>query len=424
MTPAIPDPPLDLLTEGLEPSPLPTAVVSGSLHIIRYANPAFCRLLYLPIQQLIGHSLTEFVPNEDDCVRLLDRVFRSGQPETHTQRLEPNPNAVLWSYTMWAIGKGRPAASIVFQIAETTRFHGKTSAMNEALVLGSLRQHELREISDSENVHLLAEIEDRKRTEAALIVTQDALREAHALLADKSVLLDALVRERTAKLQETVEELEAFSYSIAHDLRAPLRSMQAFAEILLKEHAPELNADGRHFLLRIAKSAVRMDHLTRDVLNYSQVLRKNFELDPVDMQKLVLEVLDTYPLFASENAHFVLEGVLPTVMGNEAMLTQVFSNLMSNAVKFVRAGETPRIRVWSESANGMVRIFVQDFGIGIPPDQHARVFGVFEQLDKTYDGTGIGLAIVKKAIERMGGSVGLEPGPVRGTTVWFELKSA
>jgi len=200
--------------------------------------------------------------------------------------------------------------------------------------------------------------------------------------------------------------------------------MQAFAEILLAEHAAQMNADGRHFLLRIAKSAIRMDHLTRDVLNYSQISRVNLELQPVITQQLVLEVIDTYPMFAAKNTNTVLEGSLPSVMGNEAMLTQVFSNLMSNAVKFVRVDKTPRIKIWAESANGRARFFVRDAGIGIPADQHARIFGVFEQLDKTYEGTGIGLAIVKKSVERMGGTVGLTSEPGHGTTFWFELQSA
>ena len=282
------DPPLDSLTQSLEHSPLPTAVVSGPTHIVRYANSAFCRLLYLPIEQLIGRPVIELISDEEDCGRLLDRVRRSGQPESHNERLQPNPYSVLWSYTMWPIGSERPAAGIIFQVTETAQFHSKTRAMNEALVLGSLHQHELREVSETANVQLLVEIEERKLAEAASVVAKvqlagEALKlsEAFAQLGDKSLLLDALVQHRTAKLQETVAELEAFSYSIAHDLRAPLRSMQAFSEILLAEHAAQMNADGRQFLHRIAKAAIRMDHLTRDVLSYSQVLRANFELDPV-----------------------------------------------------------------------------------------------------------------------------------------------
>jgi signal transduction histidine kinase len=221
-----------------------------------------------------------------------------------------------------------------------------------------------------------------------------------------------------------VGELEAFSYSIAHDMRAPLRSLQGFSDILLNEHAVKLDAEGQGFLQRIAKSATRMDKLIQDVLNYSRVVRSESPLEPVDVAELLREIMDTYPMFATEHADIAIEEPIPAVLGNEAMLTQIFSNLIGNAIKFVPAGTKPRIRIWAEPKGDEVRLCVQDNGIGIEPDQRERIFVMFQQVSKKFEGTGIGLAIVKKAVERMGGRVGVSSEIDRGSTFWIEMQRA
>jgi PAS domain S-box-containing protein len=262
--------------------------------------------------------------------------------------------------------------------------------------------------------------------------------------------LERLVAQRTAKLQETIGELESFSYSIAHDMRAPLRSLQGFSEILLEEYEGKLDMEGQVFLRRIVMAAARMDRLIQDVLTYSRVMRGELPQDRVDVGQLLRDIVDTYPTFAPEKAEIRLEGPFPPVLGNEAMLTQVFSNLIGNAIKFVSPGVKPQIRVWTESENqvrtaisaesepgsslapeaaavaagGRVRLFVQDNGIGIATDQHEKIFGIFQQVDNRYEGTGIGLSIVKKAVERLGGKVGLQSEPGKGSTFWIELPRA
>jgi len=309
--------------------------------------------------------------------------------------------------------------------------HEATVAVNEALLLGALRQHQLREQSDDAKTVLLIEVNDRKQAQLALLESEqklqlmaDALREANRLLSDRAMLLETLVQERTATLRQTVAELEAFSYSIAHDLRAPLRSMSSFADILLREHARELNVDGHHFLRRIVRSAGLMDQLIRDVLNYGQVLRAPLASELVDVETLFVELMDTYPTFHRANANIAMEVPFPSVLGNAAMLMQVFTHLLENAVKFGRPGEKPRIKVWSESTPTHVTFYVRDNGIGIPAGQKERIFGLFEQLDQRCDGTGIGLAIVKKAVDRMGGKVGVDSELGHGSTFWVELRSS
>jgi PAS domain S-box-containing protein len=251
---------------------------------------------------------------------------------------------------------------------------------------------------------------------------QEALHEANALLTDKAQHLETLVHQRTAKLSESIGELEAFSYSIAHDMRAPLRSLQGFSDILLSDYGSQLDAKGVEFLRRIATSADRMDKLIMDVLSYSRVVREEDSLQSISVEELIHGLLETYPLFTEDKAEILLGGPFPLVLGNEAMLTQIFSNLLGNAVKFVNPGVKPRVHVWAELKGAWVRISVKDNGIGIDPDQHEKIFDIFQRVNKDFDGTGIGLAIVKKAVQRMGGQVGVLSELHHGCTFWFELR--
>lgn len=266
-------------------------------------------------------------------------------------------------------------------------------------------------------VAVTTDISERKAVE-------NTLREIHAQLADRATHLEAVVEQRTAKLRETIGELEAFSYSIAHDMRAPLRSLQGFADILLSEYTGKLDADGQDYLRRIAKSADRMDKLIQDVLSYSRVVRGDFPFEPVDLHQLLLGMIESYPVFEPAKADIMIEAPLPLAMGNEAMFTQIFSNLMGNAVKFVAPGVRPRLRIWAEPRENLVRYFVEDNGIGIAADQIEKIFAIFQRASKGYEGTGIGLAIVKKAVERMGGNVGVQSQPGQGSVFWIEVQRA
>jgi signal transduction histidine kinase len=252
---------------------------------------------------------------------------------------------------------------------------------------------------------------------------QDALHEAHEQLADRALHLEKLVQERTAKLRETVGELEVFSYSIVHDMRSPLRSMQGFAQLLIDECAP-LTATSEKYAQRIINAARRMDRLIQDVLSYSQIVRSEFPLERLAIGPLLRDITESYPQFEPPKAEIHLDGAFPIVWGNEAALTQCISNLLGNAVKFVEPGITPRVRIWSEGHGKKVRLFFRDNGIGIEKHVHEKIFQMFQRLSKAYEGTGIGLAIVEKTVRRMGGSVGLESEPGKGSTFWLELKIA
>ncbi|MGH7944147.1 MAG: ATP-binding protein [Opitutaceae bacterium] len=263
---------------------------------------------------------------------------------------------------------------------------------------------------------------------AAIAVERDrfevALRESQVQLAGHAHRLEERVHERTAELQETVSELESFSYSISHDMRAPLRAMQSFAQILSEECGEQIGPNGKDYIRRIIGASDRMDRLIQDVLTYSRVTRTELQLEPVDVTELLDGILETYPQFQNPRAQIEVRRPFPRVMANEAGLVQCLSNLIGNAIKFVAPGVTPHIEIWSETEGERVRLFVRDNGIGIEPQAHEKIFRIFYQLDRRYEGTGIGLSVVRKAAERMGGSVGLKSQLNRGSTFHLEFATA
>jgi PAS domain S-box-containing protein len=246
--------------------------------------------------------------------------------------------------------------------------------------------------------------------------------------------LQRLVAERTSKLQELVGELEHFSYSITHDMRAPLRAMRGFSELLMDLGATCPQQEQNEFLRKIMVSADRMDALIRDALNYSKSVRQELPLEAVDTGELLRGMLDTYPELQPARAHIALEGVMPIVLANQAGMTQCFSNLLQNAVKFSQPGQIPQIRIWAEprptphallgAPSGRVRIWVEDKGIGIGEKMLPRVFDMFSRGHGNYEGTGIGLALVRKVVQRMGGNVGVESQEGKGSRFWLELELA
>lgn len=244
---------------------------------------------------------------------------------------------------------------------------------------------------------------------------------------DNARLFDQLERKvssRTAKLQETISELQAFSYTVSHDLRAPLRAMQSYAQVLQQDYAERLDEVANEYLTKIVSAGGRLDRLIQDVLTYSRISRADVTLRPVNLDRLVRDIIDQYPMLQAPAGSVTIEGPLPDVLAEESSATQCFSNLLGNAVKFVPKDRIPEIRLSAEDAGPMVRVWVKDNGIGIAPEHHERIFKMFERVDpsKKYDGTGIGLAIVRRAMERMGGRVHLESTLGAGSQFCLEFK--
>jgi PAS domain S-box-containing protein len=236
--------------------------------------------------------------------------------------------------------------------------------------------------------------------------------------------LERLVGERTTKLKEMVEELEHVSYAITHDMRAPLRAMSAFASLVSERTVSWKDQETSDYCRRIQVAASRLDKLIQDALHYTKAVLREMPPEPVDLSKLVPSLIETYPNLQPDKADIHIEGQLPVVLGNDALLTQCFSNLLGNAVKFVASGTRPHVRVHSETNGTMTRIWVQDNGIGIPQHSRERLFKMFQRLTNDHEGTGIGLAIVRKSVERMGGKVGSESEAGKGSQFWMELRLA
>jgi signal transduction histidine kinase len=250
---------------------------------------------------------------------------------------------------------------------------------------------------------------------------QQALAEASARLEHHAANLEKIVAERTRDLRATNEQLEAFVYSIAHDLRAPLRAMTGYSQLLLEDHSAGLAPHAQHLLKRVQASSEFMDKLLLDLLAFGRTARAEIQLSPVPVRTAWDSALFQCAIQIEQTAAKIdtLEP-LPIVLAHEVTLTQCLANLLSNA-----PGVRPAVRFWSEESGDYARLCIEDNGLGIPADQRERVFRVFERLHGSrYQGTGIGLSIVRKGVERMGGRVGLHSEPGHGTRFWIELPRA
>jgi signal transduction histidine kinase/CHASE1-domain containing sensor protein len=256
---------------------------------------------------------------------------------------------------------------------------------------------------------------------------EEALHRAQEELRQHATQLEARVAERTRSLEETVKSLEGFSYSVAHDLRAPLRTIHSFGSLLVEEHATQIPPVGQDYVRRMITAAARMDDLIQDLLAYNRLGREDLPCHPISLDETIAAVLDHLrDEITRRDAEVSVSPGLPSIVANPTLLAQVLTNLLINALKFVEPGRRPRVTIAARLHNNMVRVEITDNGIGIEPTQQKRIFGVFERLHggKQFPGTGIGLAIVQKAVETMGGTVGVISHPAQGSTFWFELRAA
>jgi PAS domain S-box-containing protein len=342
---------------------------------ITYVNDKFCSISQYSRAELLGQD---------------HRLINSGH----------HPKAFirdLWS----TIGRGQVwhgeiknrAKGGTFYWVDTTivPFHDET---------GKLRQY----------VAIRADITDRKRAEEEILRLNSEL-EAH-------------VAERTAELEAANRELEAFSYSVSHDLRAPLRAVNGFAEIVLEEFGAQLPEEARNYLERVRKGGQRMGELIDDLLGFARLSRQPLARQAVDMGRLVREVvIELNPLGTGRRIETRISD-LPAGEGDPALVKQIWTNLLSNAVKYTRQCPEALVEVGCEHSNGAAVYFVRDNGVGFDMQYASKLFGVFQRLHRAeeFEGTGVGLAIVQRIVHRHGGRVWANAKPGEGATFYFTLK--
>ncbi|HYE01121.1 MAG TPA: CHASE3 domain-containing protein [Alphaproteobacteria bacterium] len=334
------------------------------------ASPSWARTLGHDEESLAARPLTDFLHPEDrEPFREAWRRVAAGEPVT---RIENRCQAAdgSWRWIEWSAAPAWPEAA-AFAVARDTS--------------------------------------ERRQSE----------EEIRRLNSD----LERRVEERTGQLRDVVAELDAFAYTVSHDLRAPLRAMEGFSRALIEDHGPALDPQARRYAERIVAAAERMESLINDLLAYSRLSQNEIATRPVSLDAVMERLLEELRGQGRGDADIRVEGPLGMVRANPVVLSQMVGNLVSNALKFVPEGAPAQVTVRSERRNGAVRLWVEDRGIGIAADHQGRIFNVFERLHSAsaYPGTGIGLAIVRKGAERMGGSCGVESAEGRGSRFWIEL---
>ncbi len=361
---------------------------------IAYSGYTREELLTMDLWQLVSPEYQEMI-----LERSLSRLHGAGGPARYELKIITKQGEERWlEVTADSIEfEGAPVGlATAYDITERKRAEQEISTLN-----GELERRVAERIAELEKAN------------AQLQFSQTSIRE-----------LNVALQQRAEELQASMSEMEAFSYSVSHDLRAPLRAIQGFTQALQEDYAAQLDPAGLDFAQRIVAAASRMDILIQDLLAYSQLSRSELNPKPVSLSKILAEA--TTQLQTQITEHQAIISVvepLPDALGHRSTLVQVIANLLSNAIKFVAPGVIPHVRIWAELYEHRVRLWVEDNGIGIPAEHVERIFHVFERLHgiETYSGTGIGLAIVRKGMERMGGSTGVISENGKGSRFWIDL---
>ena len=362
--------------------------ITGPDGLLKELNPTWSRVLGYSETQLKEVPFWEWVPAEEreEMKATLVQAAAAQAPINLETRFYCSNGQHRWlSWTIAPYGAEHLLYIFARDMTERKRSEQEIRKLNRDL---ETRANELQRI----NAELEAEVATRKRAEAAL--------------------------------QESNSALEAFSFSVSHDLRAPLRAMQGFARVLLEDYGPALDEMGKDCANRIVAASERMDALINDLLVYSRLGHTELHLSSVNLNDLMNEVAQHIePELNQKKARLKIQPSLPQVRAHLTTLRQVLINLVSNGLKFVAEGVQPVVEVQAEKQNSHALLTVRDNGIGIDSKDQARIFRVFERLNtaEMYPGTGLGLAIVRKGIERMGGEVGVESAPEKGSCFWIRL---
>lgn len=381
-------------------------IITSEGRFVDYKD-SFLYPLYAPPEAFLGKTLHEVLPRD-----VAEKAEKYIKLAIETDRLQS------FDYSLPGDDKQRHYEARINRLSEdeVVAIIRDVTEKKEAEALQMQYQEELERLVSERTADLKKRIEEVERLNLGMLNLLEDLQAAYRK-----------AERLSRRLQESNQELEAFAYSVSHDLRAPLRAMQGFSEALLQDYADRLDETGKDYARRILKAAQRMDNLIQDLLAYSTLTRQEIRRKPISVEGVIKETLRVLENEIKEREAVIkIDKPLPEVLANHSVLYQVLLNLLSNAIKFVKKDTRPVIRIWAEEIDDKVRLNIQDNGIGIPREHQERIFRIFERLHgiERYPGTGIGLAIVKKGVERMGGSVGLDSESGKGSRFWIELGKA
>jgi signal transduction histidine kinase len=257
-----------------------------------------------------------------------------------------------------------------------------------------------------------------------LLIERKRRQRAKEALAQLNTELEQRITARTAALNAKSKELETFAYSVAHDLKAPLRGIEGYSRLLLEEHTANLNEEARTFVKTIRSSSEEMDQLIEDLLDYSRMERRELKTDRIELRTFVNSVVDQKKVeAAARGVDITIDVNGGFVHGDLNGLSQALKNYLDNAIKFSKGSADPRIEIGADETERSCRLWVRDNGLGFDMKYKDRIFDIFERLNRSedYPGTGIGLAIVRRAMERMGGKAWGEGEPGRGAKFYLEI---
>jgi PAS domain S-box-containing protein len=418
-----------------ENAPMPMVVLGEAEHTVRYVNPAFCRLVRKKREELIGRPFLEAVPELDGWLALLDRVYRTGEPETHVQHAHTNPNPFYWSYAMWPVSAtDEHPAGVMVQVIETALFHQQLTEMNEAMVLAALRQQEItEEVEREKNEQLRAEIVERKRAEEAL---QNLNAGLEARIADRTADLRRSIAERE-RLQDQLlqaqkmESVGTLASGVAHDFNNLLNIILSYATIMrLDGKNPASLAEGTAV---IEETVSRGASLVQQLMSLGRKRETRFE--PVRLNSVAekLANLVTETFIKTIIITLDLEPGLPVINGDENQLHQTLLNLCVNARDAMPdggrislktetvSGEELRRRLPKAEAERYALISVSDSGSGMDEATQRRIFEPFFTSKPVGQGTGLGLAVVYGVVQNHGGFIEVKSQLGHGTTFCIYL---
>ncbi len=385
---------------------------SGTIH---YWNAAAERIFGYSESEILGKPLTLLIPERlrDEHEKGMQRYLETGQSrllgktvELAGLRKDGSEFPLDLSLASWRTAEGVFFTGLIRDI--TVRKQAEKALLEAKDDLEKRVAERTAELAEA-NAQLENELALRKRAEEEIRKLNECL--------------ERRVQERTAQLEEANKELEAFTYTVAHDLRAPLRHMSGFARILVEEYAPALDENARHYLDRVSEGARHMGQLVDDLLNLSRVGRKELSLQLTPLDSLVEAALDELePELAGREIEWRFSP-LPSVRCDATLLKQVFVNLLSNAVKYTRTRKRAVIEVGHTTRDQQPVIFVRDNGIGFDMAYSKKLFGIFQRLhsSKDFEGNGVGLAIVQRILQKHGWKAWTEAAIDQGATFFFTV---